>query len=173
MSYIKINGEDTHYNVEPVSFTTQHGNQAIRFIGDEIPSTDKGFKMYDDEDREILDLSAYKYEYRTNEYTVVEEQIQSPSGNNEPLEPSAYDRMNQRLNDLNSKVNSITPYEETKKAYYAEIEKVFYGVPLGNVSVFFDNYDGEYKLERILDRLIITFPERLKDMTTITIKVEQ
>lgn len=171
--YIKIIGEDTHYNVDVESFTTQHGNQAIRFIGDEIPSTDKGFKMYDDEDREILDLSAYKHEYRSNEYTVIEEHIQSPSGNNEPLEPSAYDRMNQRLNDLNNKVNYLTPYEETKKAYYGENEKVFYNVPEGNLTVFFDNYDGEYEIERILDRLTITFPERLKDMTNITIKVEQ
>lgn len=73
----------------------------------------------------------------------------------------------------NIRVDGITPYTETKKAYYAEIEKVFYGVPLGNVSVFFDNYVGEYKMERISDRLIITFPERLKDMTNITIKVEQ
>lgn len=171
--YVKINGNDTHYNVEPVSFTTQHGNQAIRFIGDEIPTTDKGFKMYDDEDREILDLSAYKYEYRSNEYTVVEEEIQSPSGNNEPLGPSYSDIINKRISDLNTKVNYLTPYEESKKAYYGENEKAFYNVPEGNLTVFFDNYDGEYETERILDRLTITFPERLKDMTNITIKIEK
>lgn len=73
----------------------------------------------------------------------------------------------------NVRVDEIIPYMETKTAYYGEKEKTFYNVPQGNVSVFFDNYDGEYKSERILDRLTITFPERLKDMTTITIKVEK
>ena len=171
--YIKIIGEETKYNVEIQSFTTQHGYEAVRFIGDEIPTTNKGFILYDDNDEEVLDLSKYKYEYRQNEYSVEEDDIDVPEGNNEPIGPSAFDKLNSRVNQLNSKVNNITPYEETKKAYYDEIEKVFYGVPNGNISVFFDNYDGEYKIERILDRLTITFPERLKDMTSITIMVQQ
>lgn len=171
--YIKINGNDTHYNVEIESFTTQHMNKAVRFIGDEIPSTNKGFKMYDDNDEEILDLSAYIYEYKPNEYSIEEEEIQSPIGNNEPLGPSDYDRINKRINDLNNKVNYLTPYEETKKAYYGENEKVFYGVPLGNLSVFFSNYTGEYTVQRISDRLVILFPDRLQDMTDITIMVQK
>lgn len=170
MSYIKINGEDTHYNVDIVPFTTQHGKRAVRFIGDVIPSTNKGFKMYDDNDKEIADLSTYIFEYRQNEYSEEEDEQILPTGNDDPIQPSSLDR---RLSNMSRQISNITPYEETKKAYYGENEKVFYGVPLGNVSVFFDNYDGEYKSERIADRFVITFPERLKDMTNITIMVQQ
>lgn len=173
MSYIKINGEDTHYNVDVESFTTQHLHKAVRFIGDEIPSTNKGFKMYNDNDEEVLDLSAYIYEYRPNEYSIEEEEVISPEGSNQPLSPSVIDVMNNKINQVNSRVNAITPYEETKRAYYGENEKVFYGVPLGNVSIFFSNYVGEYTTQRISDRLVILFPERLQDMTDITIMVQK
>lgn len=171
--YIKIIGEETYYNERVESFTTQHGKKAIRFVGDEIPETNKGFKMYDDNDEEILDLSEYIFVYRPNEYSVEKDIIESPKGSNEPLDPSAYDKLNARISKLTDQVNKITPYEETKRAYYGEKEKVFYNVPLGNLTVFFDNYDGEYKTERISDRLVITFPERLEDLTNITIKIEQ
>ena len=167
--YIKIIGEDTKYNVSFAPFTTQHGYKAVRFSGDDIPSTDKGFMAYDDDDTEICDLSGYKYEYRQNEYSVEEDIIVMPSGNNTPLEPSYIDR---RLSSMSRQISNITPYEQTKKAYYGETEKVFYGVPQGNVSVFFDNYDGEYEISRIEDRLIVSFPERLTDITNITITVQ-
>lgn len=171
--YVVINGDTTHYNVSLESFTTQHGNKAIRFIGDEIPTTDKGFRLYDDNDEEVLDLSEYKYEYRQNEYTVTEEEIQSPSGNNEPLGPTYSDIINKRISDLNTKVNYLTPYEETKKAYYGEKEKTFFNVPSGNVTIFFDSYEGEYITSRIGDRFIISFPETLTKATNITVMVQK
>lgn len=167
--YIKIIGEDTHYNVLFAPFTTQHGYKAVRFSGDEIPSTDKGFKAYDDSDKEICDLSGYTFEYRQNEYSVHEDIIVMPEPNNDPIEPSALDR---RLASMSQQISEITPFEQTKKAYYGEIEKIFYGVPQGNVTVFFDNYTGDYSTSRIEDRLTVSFPERLTDMTNINIMVQ-
>lgn len=173
MSYIKINGDDVHYNVSISPFTTQHGYSAIRFIGEDIPETDKGFKLYNDKDEVISDFSDYKYLYRSNEYSTEHDEIIYPKGSDTPLPPSAIDRVNSRISQVNSKVNDITPYEETKKAFYGEIEKVFYNVPEGNTTIFFDNYDGEYEVSRIENRLTVIFADRLKDMTNVTVMVNK
>ena len=173
MSYIKINGDDVHYNVSISPFTTQHGYNAIRFIGEDIPETDKGFKLYNDKDEVISDFSDYKYLYRSNEYSTEHDEIVYPKGSDTPLPPSAIDRVNSRISQVDSKVNAITPYEETKKAFYGEIEKVFYNVPEGNTTIFFDNYDGEYEVNRIENRLTIKFADRLKDMTNVTVVVNK
>lgn len=173
MSYIKINGDDVHYNVSISPFTTQHGYNAIRFIGEDIPETDKGFKLYNDKDEVISDFSDYKYLYRPNEYSTEHDEIIYPKGSDTPLPPSAIDRVNSRISQVDSKVNAITPYEETKKAFYGEIEKVFYNVPEGNTTIFFDNYDGEYEVNRIENRLTIKFADRLKDMTNVTVMVNK
>lgn len=173
MSYIKINGDNVHYNVSISPFTTQHGYDAIRFIGEDIPETDKGFKLYNDDDEIISDFSDYKYLYRPNEYSTEYDEIVYPKGSDTPLPPSAIDKVNSRISRVDSKVNAITPYEETKKAFYGEIEKVFYNVPEGNTTIFFDNYDGEYKVNRIENRLTVTFADRLKDMTNVTVVVNK
>ena len=166
--YIKINGEETRYNADINPFTTQHGYNAVRFIGDEIPTTDKGFKFYDDEGNEIADFSDYVYEYRPNEYSVEYDEIEYPSGNTKPLPPNPIDV---RLASMSRQINAITPYEQSKVGYYGETEKAFYGVPNGNISVFFDNYNGEYEIDRSADRLTIKFP-KLEQQTNISIMVQ-
>lgn len=172
MSYIKINGEDTKYYVSIMPFTTQHGYNAIKFIGGDIPETDKGFMLYDDNDKIISDFTEYIYLYKPNEYSVEEDEIVYPQWTNNPIEPSFVDVLNKRVNKLNVEVNDITPYEETKTIYYGESEKVFYGIPQGNISIFFDNYNGEYTVNKIADRVIISFPNRLENMTNVTIMVQ-
>lgn len=67
-------------------------------------------------------------------------------------------------------VSEITPYTETKKAYFNEKEKTFYNVPQGNILVQFSNYQGSYAVNRIADRLTVTF-EQLTDNTDITISI--
>jgi len=173
MSYVVINGDTTHYKEDIVPFTTQHGKQAVNFVGDELPETDKGFKFYDDDGNLISDLSEYIYIYRQNAYSVEKDVIVPPKGSDAPLPPSAYDALNSKVNKVSSQVAAITPYEQTKKAYFGEIEKVFYDVPDGNTSIFFSNYDGKYTVERIENRLTVTFPERLTDMTDITVVVNK
>lgn len=173
MTYVRIVGDTIRYQEDIETFTSQHGFAAIRLVGDEIPTTDKGFKLYNEDDEEISDLSAYKYEYRPNEYTVEPDEIENPGPNNEPLPPSAFSVLSSRVSQVSSQVYAITPFEETKKAYYGEIEKVFYNVPDGNTSVFFDNYTGEYTVERVENRLTVKFPERLKDMTNVTVMVNK
>ena len=171
--YVKINGDDTKYFVSLTTFTTQHGFDAVRFIGDEIPNEDNdGFKMYNDDDTIMSDLSAYKYAYRQNEFSVEKDIIVPPKGSDAPLPPSSYDILSRRVSKINSQVVAITPYEKTQKAYYNEIEKAFYGVPQGNVSVFFDNYEGEYSIERNEGRVVVKFPERLNTITNVTIMVQ-
>ena len=154
-------------------FKTQHGYDAIRFIGDEIPSTNEGFILYNEDDTQIADYSDYTYEYRQNEYSVEEDIIEPGQGSDDPLPPSVFDNINKQISSLNNRVSNVTPYEETKKAYYGEKEKAFYGVPKGNTSIFFDTYSGEYSTNRVADRLTVVFPERLKDMTNITVMVQK
>ena len=65
----------------------------------------------------------------------------------------------------------ITPYKETKTAYYGESEKVFYDVPQGNITVFWDNYNGNYAVERIADRIVVSF-DALTDNATLSIMIQ-
>lgn len=63
------------------------------------------------------------------------------------------------------------PYKATKTAYYGESEKVFYDVPQGNITVFWDNYSGDYAVERIADRIVVSF-DTLTDNATISIMIQ-
>ena len=170
--YLKINGEDTHYDVTIMPFTSQHGKKAVKFIGDEIPSTNKGFTYYNDDDTVLSDLSDFVYEYAPNEYTAEEDIVEYPKGSDAPLPTSAIARLNSKVNRLSSQVTSITPYTETKTAYYGEKEKTFYNVPNGNTSVFFDKYNGGYSVSRTEDRLIISFDETIIEATNVTVMVQ-
>ena len=69
-----------------------------------------------------------------------------------------------------NEVKAITPYTETKTGYYGEREKTFYDVPMGNITVSFDNYNGDYSVGRIADRVTVSF-DALSAETQITISV--
>lgn len=77
----------------------------------------------------------------------------------------------EKVDETSNKVDAITPYTETKTAYYNEKEKTFYNVPQGNVLVQFSNYQGSYSVNRISDRLIVTF-DQLTENTDITISIQ-
>ena len=68
-------------------------------------------------------------------------------------------------------ISELTPYTETKTAYYGETEKVFYDVPTGNMSIFFTNYNGDYSTSRVNDRVTISF-DALTEQTDITIMIQ-
>lgn len=70
-----------------------------------------------------------------------------------------------------NKVNELTPYTDTKTAYYNENEKTFYNVPSGNVTVLFDNYNGNYSVSRVTDRVTVSF-DTLTEQTNITISIK-
>ena len=72
-----------------------------------------------------------------------------------------------KVDDSANQVKAITPYTATQIGYYGETEKTFYNVPEGNVTVFGLK---EYSLDRISDRLTITF-DALSEQTEITISI--
>lgn len=82
------------------------------------------------------------------------------------LSPTIY-----KVDDTSNRVDALTPYTETKAAYYGETEKVFYDAPAGNTSVFFDNYNGAYSVNRVDNRLIVSF-DALTQATNITISIQ-
>lgn len=90
----------------------------------------------------------------------------------------AINAVSQKVNDIasrldaytNVRVDEITPYTETKTAYYLEKEKTFYDVPNGNLTVYFDNYNGSYSVSRIANRVTVSF-DTLTESTNITISV--
>lgn len=81
------------------------------------------------------------------------------------------DSLENNINVLENNVANLTPYEETKKAYFGEHEKTFYNVPEGNVLVFFDNYNGTYSIERVGNRLTVSF-DTLEHETNVTISIQ-
>ena len=169
MLYIKIG--DNKYPADFSTFPTQKGNTAVRVKSDAPIAS--GFVIVDESDNLVTDYSSFTFLYREDgdvkEYMEVEE-IPIPTSSSKtgvPISP-----IERQIQSLNKRVTSITPYEQTKIGYFGENEKVFYGVPNGNVSVFFSAYDGKYDLIRIEDRVTVKFPERLADMTDITIMVQ-
>lgn len=68
-------------------------------------------------------------------------------------------------------VSEITPYTETKKGYYGERSKTFYDVPEGNVTVFFDDFMGNYTVRRVENRITLEFDPLTKE-TNITISIK-
>ena len=170
MLYIKI-GEQKYPIKDFSTFTSQMGNDAIRIVGD-VPLAN-GFLIVDDEDNLISDRSDYIYLLREDdeckEYTKVEDSIV-------PTESFAMgdipeSSIQRQLNALNQRISDITPYTDSKMAYYGEKEKIFYGVPQGNLTIFFDNYTGEYSVSRAEDRLTVKFPT-LAEQTNITVMVQ-
>ena len=72
-----------------------------------------------------------------------------------------------KTDENSNNIKVITPYTETQIGYYGEMEKTFYNVPDGNVTVFGLK---EYSLDRISDRLTLTF-DALLEQTEITISI--
>ena len=149
--------------------TTQKGKPLLRIISSDAPVAENGFVLWNDDESKSGDKSDYKYLYRQDgivkEYTTEPEEIIPAQGytTGVPENPIA-----KALSNLNNRITEITPYIDTKKAYYGENEKVFYGVPSGVLTV---NMDGEYTVERVEDRVFVRF-ERLEEMKDITITVE-
>ena len=157
--YIKINGSDTKYeNVSISQFTTQHGNHGVRIIGD-VPSTDQGFKVYDDNDTLISDFSDYVFTYRVNEYINVEETVEDATCTFDPLPESAFDRLSSRVSSLNFQVSQITPVSDCKDVYIDDTECIFNLPKNGNINAWLVINDAqiECSYEVIENKIIVTF----------------
>ncbi len=78
----------------------------------------------------------------------------------------------EKADTASNKVDMITPYTDTKIGYYGEKEKTFYGVPNGvSILVLFDNYNGNYSVNRVADRVTVSF-DTLTEQTNITISIK-
>ena len=64
------------------------------------------------------------------------------------------------------------PYEATETVYYGETSKNFYNVPQGNITVFWDNYAGDYAVERNDDVVTVSFGAIEVAEATISIMVQ-
>ena len=166
---MKIKIGKKKYSCKAEYSTTQMGNPLVRIISEDAPVAENGFVLYSDDESKEIDKSDYIYLYQeygtVKEYTNVADQIVPVSGfvGEIPTNPIA-----QQFANVNRRITAITPYEQSKKAYFGEIEKVFYGVPKGVLSV---HMDGEYSVERIEDMVRIKF-ERLEETKDITIVVQ-
>ena len=76
-----------------------------------------------------------------------------------------------KVDDTSNRVTSITPYTDTKTAYYGDTSITFYDAPQGNVSVFFDGYNGAYSVSRVENRLSVSF-DALNKQTQVTISIQ-
>ena len=170
--YVKINGKTKKYNEILVTCTTQHGYPAIKFVGDPIPDTDKGFKLYEDDGTLIRDLSEYVYEYKANIYSAQEDIIEEPSGNPDPVPESAFDRLSRQVSRLGSQVAAITPTVLKQDAYIGDTECVFTGVPDGLITSAVVA-DGAYVPHEILreDGSIRVIFEALENVAEVTISI--
>lgn len=157
------------YSCQVETTTTQKGLPVVRIISDEAPTAENGFKLYTDDESVEFDRTDYKFLYREQgnirEYTTEAEEIVSAEGyiSGVPADP-----IQKQFAAVNNRITSITPYKQEKKAYFGEVEKVFYGVPNGIMTVQMDN---EFTVQRIEDRVYVRF-ERLEEAKDITLIVQ-
>lgn len=78
----------------------------------------------------------------------------------------------QSINETQQSIADITPYEATETVYYGETEKTFYNVPSGNITVFWDNYAGDYVIQRLDDTVTVSFDAIEVAEATISIMVQ-
>lgn len=69
-------------------------------------------------------------------------------------------------------ISDITPYTDTQTAYYGESGKNFYDVPEGNITVFWDNYAGDYSVQRVDGGVNVSFDTLTVAEATISIMVQ-
>ena len=174
MFIIKINGDDTPYRFSSVMpFTSQHGYNAIKIIGNTMPETDKGFKIYDEDDNVISDYSDYIYLYKEDSYCVEKDNIELPGFVENPIGPSSIDILNRRINRLNTKVTKITPYIMSKEVGIDETECEFDYVKTGNISAWYENNNETVScsFEIVDDKIKVTF-EPLTDVATVYVSIQ-
>ena len=163
--YIKINGSDERYEANLMPFKTQHGNQGIAVLNG-MPQTDKGFKVYNDNDKVFADYSDYIYLYRENQYTTVEETIIPAQCGYSPLPPSQISR---QIASLNNRVSEVTPYTETKQAYIDDTE-VEFDYRDGNITAYVA--DGQVPCNVLVEdnKIKVSF-EALEEPAKVTISI--
>lgn len=64
------------------------------------------------------------------------------------------------------------PYTATATVYYGESGHNFYDVPQGNITVFWDNYNGDYSVQRFDGGVNVSFETLTVAEATITISVQ-
>ena len=163
--YIKINGSDERYEANLMPFKTQHGNQGVEVLNG-MPQTDKGFKVYNDNDKVFADYSDYIYLYRENQYTTVEETIIPAQCGYSPLPPSQISR---QIASLNNRVSEVTPYTETKQAYIDDTE-VEFDYRDGNIIAYVA--DGQVPCNVLVEdnKIKVSF-EALEEPAKVTISI--
>lgn len=73
----------------------------------------------------------------------------------------------QKVDETSNKVDTLTPYTETKIAYIDDTKVIFENVPIGKFEVYFD---GDYTIERENDKITIMF-EPLEEVKEVTISI--
>ena len=170
--YIKFNNDDTHYPGSAEVFQSQRGNRGIRLIGN-MPESLEGFMIFNDDDSLISDCSDYNYLYNTNEYLSVEEIPIESFSTCTDLGVSEYAKLNKKINMVNSKVNAITPYTATKKAYAEDTKVVFTVYAQGKITAFVVDSLGNNlpcTVTRDNENVTVSF-EPLENVATVTINI--
>ena len=178
---MKIKFHETSYNLlyTPNIMTThfqamfEKGENTFDSIVEDTLDTDE-ITVYNDEDEVSGVYTGYTkrialYVLDGNESISVEFENSAIQAQIDALTASITAQKTE-IDSLSASVEELTPYTETKPAYYNESEKTFYNVPEGNISVFFDNYNGQYSVSRVSDRVIVSF-DTLAQATNITISV--
>ena len=156
------------YTVEEIAEDTVNAEEIKVYEDEELVATYTGYtdmraiSMYGHEEGMVVSVELDNHDVYSQLNNMAEdisaiEEVQDAHTNN--------------LAELNEEVADLTPYVETKIGYYGETEKTFYNVPEGNVTVFFDNYNGSYSVNRIEDRLTVSF-DALENETDITIQIQ-
>lgn len=172
--FIQIDNEK--YECKATTFTTQFGQEAVRVISD-APVAENGFLLLNSKEEEIADRSNFTYLYRTEgdtikEYTEEAEEIVSAEGTQGDVPSNPIQR---QISALNSRVNAITPYVESKTVGIQDSECVFTGLRKdGTLTANVKTDKGEYlpcTVERVDSRVRISF-DKLDTVATVTIQIQ-
>ena len=175
MLYIKSNDSDMEYSVITLTpFQTCNGYNAVRIISEiDIPIMSDGFKLYMGDEELICDYSDYKYQYSSKSYSVVQDTQTSGAPSNTPLPVSPYNRLSQRVRQLNSQVNSITPIVMSTTAYIDDTEAIFDCVKDGNISAWLTKGDIQIPCEfEVVENKIMVYFEALDEVAIVNVSLQ-
>lgn len=174
MLYVEIDGNT--YSCEYQDGRTQSGKKAVRIISENAPVATNGLKLFEG-NNQIADFSDYKNLYReegtVKEYTKEAEEIVPVECLSMGDVPSS--SIQRQINSLNSRVNAITPYVESKTVGIQDSECVFTGIRKdGTLTAYVKTDKGEYlpcTVERADSRVRISF-DKLDTVATVTISIQ-
>jgi len=176
---IPINSRKRYY-VKAIPTVTPYSHKALQFIGDDIPDDCKsGFRYYDDSGVLISDYADYKYFYKHNIYSIVDDPPVSPKPNNKGQanggnsDSAIYDTIEVVNRTLNEKIDEMKTIIMEKTVYIRDTGVEFITEEEGAIKaqLITDKETIDCNFTREGNKISVIFEEPLTKVGTVMLYI--